>query len=72
AGALDVPTVAFYPHRRSASAIRWQTLNSEDRLLAFMPPSQAAENDYAAIDMDAATAQIKSFLYRNARSGQNS
>lgn len=62
AGALDVPSVAFYPHRRSASAIRWQTLNAEDRRLAFMPPSQAAENDYAAIDMDAATAQIKVLL----------
>jgi len=72
AGALNVPSVAFYPHRRSASAIRWQTLNSEDRRLAFMPPSHAAENDYVAIDMEAATAQIKSFLSRKARSKQNS
>lgn len=72
AGALDVPTVAFYPHRRSASAIRWQTLNSVDRRLAFMPPLQAAENDFAAIDMDAATAQIKSFLSCNTQANPNS
>ncbi len=64
AGALDVATVAFYPHRRSASATRWQTLNNENRRLAFMPPSSAEENDFAAIDMDAVTGKIKVFLAR--------
>ena len=72
AGALDVATAAFYPHRRSASATRWQTLNSEERRLSFMPPPQAAENDFAAIDMDAAMTQIKSFLSRNTRANPNS
>ncbi len=64
AGALDVATVAFYPHRRSASATRWQTLNSEGRRLAFMPPSSAAENDFAAIDMGAVVGKIKALLAR--------
>lgn len=65
AGALDVPTAAFYPHRRSASATRWQTLNSKGRRLAFMPPPQAAEDDFTAVDIDAATTRIRSFLARN-------
>jgi ADP-heptose:LPS heptosyltransferase len=64
AGALDVATVAFYPHRRSASATRWQTLNGEDRRLAFMPPSPVAENDFAAIDMGAVVGKIKVLLAR--------
>lgn len=51
AGALDVATAAFYPRRRSASALRWQTLNRAERRLAYMPPPGVDENDFAAIDM---------------------
>jgi len=39
AGALDVPTAAFYPLRKSATALRWQTLNSAERRLAYSPPA---------------------------------
>jgi ADP-heptose:LPS heptosyltransferase len=35
AGALDIPTIAFYPARRSATSLRWRTLNSNNRHLAF-------------------------------------
>lgn len=51
AGALDVPTAGFYPRRRSATALRWQTLNSPDRRLAFSPPISAGEEDMASIDV---------------------
>lgn len=37
AGALDVPTAAFYPRRRSATALRWQTLNRPENRLSFSP-----------------------------------
>lgn len=50
AGALNRPTVAFYPRRRSASAVRWETLNESSRRLAYMPPSAAAEGDFEAIE----------------------
>jgi ADP-heptose:LPS heptosyltransferase len=50
AGALDVPTAGFYPRRRSATPLRWQTLNSPQRRLAFTPPETAAESDMASID----------------------
>jgi len=67
AGALDVPTAAFYPFRRSASALRWQTLNTETRRLAFMPPPGAGENEFEAIDFDDAAAQISRLLQAAAR-----
>lgn len=35
AGALNIPTVAFYPARKSATALRWQTLNAPQHRLAF-------------------------------------
>lgn len=51
AGALDRPTVAFYPRRRSATALRWQTLNSPERRLSFSPPEHAEQEDMSKIDI---------------------
>lgn len=51
AGALDVPTAGFYPRRRSATALRWQTLNSPDRRLAVSPPASAGEEDMESVDV---------------------
>ncbi len=58
AGALDRPTAAFYTRRRSATALRWQTLNSESRRLRFSPPEEAAAEDMLSIDVPAAARQI--------------
>jgi len=58
AGALDVPTAAFYPRRRSATALRWQTLNREARRMAFCPPPGVGEEDMATVDVRAAAAAI--------------
>ncbi|WP_127478809.1 glycosyltransferase family 9 protein [Sulfurivermis fontis] len=58
AGALDVPTAAFYPRRRSATPLRWQTLNSPERRLAFTPPDEAGETDMGSIDVVAAAQAI--------------
>ncbi len=58
AGALDVPTAGFYPRGRVTSALRWRTLNSPDRRLAFAPPPGAHEDDLAAIDLEAAARAI--------------
>lgn len=35
AGALNIRTVAFYPAKRSATLLRWQTLNDNDKRLSF-------------------------------------
>jgi ADP-heptose:LPS heptosyltransferase len=63
AGALDRPTAAFYTRRRSATSLRWQTLNSPERRLAFSPPESAGEEDMGSIDLArAAEAISRAFL----------
>ncbi len=64
AGCLDRPTAGFYPARRSATPLRWQTCNSESRRLAFSPPEGAAESDMATIDLDAAATAISGLVRR--------
>lgn len=64
AGALDVPTAGFYPRRRSATSLRWQTLNSEAKRLGFMPPESHAEQDMQAIDLQQAAEAIRHQLLR--------
>lgn len=64
AGALDVPTVGFYPRRVSSTALRWQTTNSPNRRLAFSPPAAVEESDMSAIDLEMAAAEInRGLLY---------
>jgi len=58
AAALGVPTAAFYPRRRSATALRWQTVNPPKERLAFVPPDGAAESDMSRIDIRAAATDI--------------
>lgn len=58
AGALNRPTAAFYQRRRSATPLRWQTLNSENRRLAFTPPEDEHESDLEKVDVIAAAEKI--------------
>ena len=58
AGALDRPTAAFYPRTTVSSALRWRTLNTEGRRLAFEVPPTAAPDDLSAIDLEGAARAI--------------
>lgn len=58
AGALNCRTAAFYPRRRSSTALRWQTVNAADRRLAFGPPAGSGESDMQAVDVSSAAAEI--------------
>lgn len=64
AAALNRPTVGFYPRRRSATSLRWQTTNSEDRRLSFMPAENFAEEDMQGIDITAAARSISEKFLR--------
>ena len=64
AGALNRPTVGFYTNRRSATSLRWQTLSTEDRRLAFSPPPTAEPEDMGKVDLDSALIEIRKMLAR--------
>ncbi|MCK3654316.1 hypothetical protein A4G19_00595 [Pasteurellaceae bacterium Macca] len=62
-GALNVPTIGFYPSRLSAIPRRWQPLNDPDKHLAFMPPKgKATEKNLTLIDIDEALGEILPFM----------
>ncbi len=58
AGALNRSTVGFYPLRRSATALRWQTLSQADRRLAFSPSAPTDKEDMSGIDVEYCAQQI--------------
>ncbi|MHA3026458.1 glycosyltransferase family 9 protein [Chromohalobacter israelensis] len=59
AGALNRPTIGFYPAKRSATPLRWQTCNAEERRLAFSPPADdASATDMSRIDIGAVARHI--------------
>lgn len=70
AGALNKPTIAFYPARRSATSLRWQTLSEDGRRLAFMPARYSGETDRLDIDVDACNIKIENFLRAQQSGGQ--
>jgi ADP-heptose:LPS heptosyltransferase len=64
AGALNVPTTAFYPARRSATALRWMTLNEENRRIAFSPDHYNKAAKELDIDIDRCALEVSYFLKR--------
>ncbi|WP_249976399.1 glycosyltransferase family 9 protein [Vreelandella olivaria] len=62
AGCLNIATAGFYPAKRSATPLRWQTCNSAKKRLAFSPPPGADQQDMTAIDINAAAEQISALL----------
>ena len=50
AGALNVNTAAFYPARRSATPLRWQTINDEKKRIYFSPERYTGHDDMKQID----------------------
>ena len=65
AGAINVPTAAFYPARRSATSLRWQTLNTENNRIAFMPATHKDNNDMRSINLDSCAQKITRLLKAN-------
>ena len=60
AGALDIPTVAFYSSRQSATSLRWQTLNSNEKRLSFT--SKDTDSPHIVVDMNDCYQQITNYL----------
>ena len=64
AGALNVPTAAFYPTRRSATSVRWRTLNEEQKRISFSPKGYDQRATKLEIDIVDCAADIADFVVR--------
>jgi ADP-heptose:LPS heptosyltransferase len=62
AGALNVNTAAFYPARRSATPLRWQTINEEKKRIYFSPEKYTGSGDMQTIDIAACADSINRWL----------
>lgn len=63
AGALNRPTAAFYQRLRSATPLRWQTLNTSVNRLAFTPPDDAKETEMEKIDTTKTAKEISDYYF---------
>lgn len=62
-GALNVPTIGFYPSRLSAIPRRWQPINDADKHLAFSAPSgKATEKNLTLISIEKALLDVIPFV----------
>ncbi|OEE68914.1 ADP-heptose--LPS heptosyltransferase [Enterovibrio norvegicus FF-33] len=67
AATLDVPTVGFFPAKRSATPLRWRPINSDGHHLAFSPPTDKDKNvaaDMSKINIRAILPDVNAFLAR--------
>lgn len=61
--ALNVPTVGFYPSRRSATPRRWRPINAADKHIAFCPPfKKEVEKDLTVISIPDCLTEILPFI----------
>ncbi|MCW9698884.1 glycosyltransferase family 9 protein [Avibacterium sp. 20-129] len=60
-GALNVPTIGFFPSHRSATPLRWQPINDPNRHLAFSPPNE--EKVLSNIKIKEIFPQIRDFIH---------
>jgi ADP-heptose:LPS heptosyltransferase len=58
AGALNARTATFYPTRRSATSLRWQTMNQENKRLAFSPNIIEKNSDMSTISIKDSAEEI--------------
>jgi len=64
AGALNTPVAAFYPRRQSATALRWQTLNTTENRLAFSSMETSKEN-YFSIELSNVANSVEQHYFNN-------
>ncbi|NUW68998.1 glycosyltransferase family 9 protein [Vibrio coralliilyticus] len=67
AAAIDVPTVGFFPSKRSATPLRWKPINSAGNHIAFCPPvaeDKASQENMARIDIDVVSRELQPWISR--------
>lgn len=62
-GALNIPTIGFYPSHLSALPRRWRPLNDKDKHIAFSPPpTKKKHKDLSLISIDDILSEAISFI----------
>lgn len=65
-GALNIPTVGFYPSRLSAIPRRWRPINEEGKHIAFCPPSdKTSQMNLTLISIEEALKEIIPFVQQH-------
>lgn len=67
AAAIDVPTVGFFPSKRSATPLRWKPINSEGNHIAFCPPKaddKASQEDMTRIEIEQVLAKLQPWVQK--------
>ncbi|MFD2177066.1 glycosyltransferase family 9 protein [Veronia pacifica] len=65
AATVNVPTVGFFPNKRSATPLRWKTINTEGRHIAFAPPADADKevaSDMSRISVPSILPDVLTFM----------
>jgi len=63
AGALDVPTIGFFPRLRSSTALRWQPLNTPSNHLAISVPDDSEDPEsFDTLDIEQVAGQVAAWL----------
>jgi ADP-heptose:LPS heptosyltransferase len=63
AGALNINTAAFYPARKSATSLRWETLNEADKRISFSPKIYTGKKDMQKINTEQAAEAISNKFF---------
>lgn len=67
-GALNVPTIGFYPSRLSAIPRRWRPINDADKHIAFCPPFRKdVEKNLTVINIADCLREIIPFIHQQWR-----
>ncbi|HAS61744.1 MAG TPA: ADP-heptose--LPS heptosyltransferase [Vibrio sp.] len=65
AAAIDVPTVGFFPSKRSATPLRWLPINSEGNHIAFCPPQaddKSSQEDMSRVDIASVLSELQPWI----------
>lgn len=64
-GALNVPTIGFYPSRLSAIPRRWRPINAQEKHLAFAAPEgKKTEKNLTLISIEKALPKVIDFIHK--------
>ncbi|KEY91399.1 ADP-heptose-LPS heptosyltransferase II [Candidatus Photodesmus blepharus] len=65
AAAIDIPTVGFFPNKRSSTPLRWHPICSQGKHISFCPPqsiNKKKQEDMSTIQIDKVIVKLKLWI----------